>query len=68
MKNTNTKEQVADSNGAQTEKNFLITGIQKITIPLQDIVFTSNEKSDRLIITKAGMHSKVEVTNDHTTI
>jgi hypothetical protein len=42
-------------------KDFLITGIQKITIPLQDIVFTSNEKSDRLIITKAGMNSKIGI-------
>jgi hypothetical protein len=61
MKNTNNKEQVADSNSAQMRKDFLITGIQKITIPLQDIVFTSNEKSDRLIITKAGMNSKIGI-------
>jgi hypothetical protein len=64
MKNINNKEQVADSNGAQMRKDFLITGIQKIIIPLQDIVFTSNEKSDRLIITKAGMHSKIGYSND----
>ena len=59
MNNTNIKEQVADSNGAQTESNYKIYNVGMITIPRQDIILTSNEKSDRLLITKSGMNSKI---------
>jgi hypothetical protein len=57
MRNTNNKEQLADSNGAQTESNYKISNVGSITIPRQDIILTSNEKSDRLLVTKSGMNS-----------
>lgn len=59
MNNTNNKEQIADSNGAQIGENYKISNVGMITIPIQDIILTSNEKSDRLLITKSGMNSKI---------